>query len=110
MDITPVTSFYTYVFNRIGETGSFLINTGAAFNTIPNVLMVALLPHSQVDGIGTIPETSFKVLIRGSDLVLPPKMSDRIIFRGKQYTFTEQDPVSLSINGTVVAYSLIVSN
>jgi hypothetical protein len=109
MDITPIQSFYNYTFARIGEAGSFLINTGAGFNTIA-VTIVALLPFTQPDGIGSIPETSFRILIKGADLVLPPKMNDRVLFRGRQFTISEADPISLAVNGTTIAYSMVITN
>jgi len=109
MDISPIQNFYNFTFNRIGESGSFLINTGLAFNPIA-VTIIALLPHGQIEGIGTIPETTFRILIRGADLVLPPKMSDRILFRGRQYTISELDPIQMAVNGITIAYSLQITN
>jgi len=112
MDITPIQSFYNYTFNRIGETGSYLVNTGAGFTAHPGILMIGLLPFGQPLGIGTIPETGFKIIIQGSALTgagVTPKMSDRVLFRGIQYSFAEQDPVTLSINGTPLAYSFLVA-
>jgi hypothetical protein len=111
ISLAGIQTFYNNTFTKLGENGSYLVNTGAGFTTIATILMLPRGPLVQPEEIGSLPLTAFNILIQQSTLTanaIVPKRGDRLLFRGLQYKIEEIDNVSYSYNGTVIAYNFTV--